>query len=156
MKSTFMTGAAALILTANTAFAMSDAEKSAALTALDDEYKAFATYEVVIETFGAVKPFVSIQQAEATHIGLLTDALAADGILVPGNPYLDGTLPRPEAPESVAEACAIGVQAEIANAALYNDELLPVVSDNTTLTDIFEKLRDASTNQHLPSFERCS
>ena len=39
--------------------------------ALEDEYKARATYRKVIERFGRVRPFVNIIQAEERHIEAL-------------------------------------------------------------------------------------
>ena len=146
----------ALMLTAGSAFAMSAGGQDAALIALDDEYKAFATYTVIIENFGEVKPFSNIVEAESVHIGALVTALEAAGVAIPENPYLNGEKARPVAPDSVQEACAIGVTAEIANAALYDDELLPLVEDDAELTRIFITLRDASANKHLPAFERCA
>jgi H+-transporting ATPase len=51
---------------------MSNAETLAALSeALDDEYRARATYSKVIEHFGPVRPFVNIVQAEDRHIAAL-------------------------------------------------------------------------------------
>ena len=39
--------------------------------ALDDEYKARATYRKVIECFGPVRPFVNIVEAEDRHVAAL-------------------------------------------------------------------------------------
>ncbi len=146
----------ALILTAGSAIAMSATEQDAALIALDDEHKAFSVYTIIIESFGEVKPFSNIINAEASHISALTNALEAAGVAVPENPYLNGEKARPVAPASVQEACEIGVGAEIANAALYDDELLPMVTDNAELTGIFTTLRDASATKHLPAFQSCA
>ena len=146
----------AVALGTGAALAMSDDEHAAALRALDDEFAAYATYTAILDKFGQVQPFVSVHQAEAKHIAAISDVLAADGIEVPQNPYLNGEKPAPQAPASVQEACAIGVQAEIANAALYDDELLPQVAGNPELTQVFASLRDASQNHHLPAFEACA
>ena len=64
------------------------------------------------------------------------------GIAVPAYP---GTASVPTF-STTSEACQAGVQAEIADAALY-DELMPV----TTHAD----LQNASLNNHLPAFEAC-
>jgi len=40
--------------------------------ALDDEYRAFATYDQVIHDFGSVRPFINIRAAENRHIDALT------------------------------------------------------------------------------------
>jgi hypothetical protein len=37
--------------------------------ALDDEYRAWATYDQVIADFGAAAPFSNIRDAEARHRG---------------------------------------------------------------------------------------
>lgn len=39
--------------------------------ALDDEYKARTTYDVVMAEFGEVRPFVNIREAEQKHIDSL-------------------------------------------------------------------------------------
>ncbi len=147
-----LTGLASPVL----ATSLTEAEQAAALTALEDEYHAFAVYEAVMEEFGQVAPFVNIQKAEASHILALTSYLDENGVEYPENPYLNGEKPRPEAPASVAEACAIGVDAEIANAALYTDTLMPAVAGKGELTAIFVALSQASQEKHLPAFEACA
>ncbi|MDE3027639.1 MAG: hypothetical protein KGH84_04515 [Paracoccaceae bacterium] len=132
------------------------AEKSAALAALDDEYQAFATYQAVMEKIGAQRPFSNIIRAEQRHIDLVAAVLKDAGEPIPANPYLDGTKPRPVAPATRAEACKVGVQAEMANAGLYDGKLLPQVKGNARLTQVFVALRDASQNNHLPAFQRCA
>ena len=44
-----------------------DADAKALRMALDDEYRAEATYAAVIETFGEVRPFIRIIDAERRH-----------------------------------------------------------------------------------------
>lgn len=130
---------------------LSDSAKAALGAALDDEYKAFATYQPVIEEFGAVRPFIMISRAEEQHIAALKALYDKYGIAVPENSYL-GTI---SAPESVLAACQTGVDAETANAALYDDRLLPAVSTYPDIVRVFTNLRNASANRHLPAFERC-
>lgn len=136
--------------------ALTDAQRQAALTALDDEYKAYALYEATIEKFGAVRPFVNIVKAEGEHIAAITAVLAADGTPIPPNPYLEGTKPLPPLPDTLGEVCAEGVQAEIDNYSLYDNELLPIAAGNDELERVFQSLRDASQFNHLPAFERCA
>ena len=50
-------------------------------------------------------------------------------------------------------ACQAGVQAEIADAALY-DELMPL-TDKPDLLRVFENLQSASLESHLPIFQAC-
>ena len=71
---------------------------------------------------------------------------------MPENVWL-GTV---SAPATLQEACQIGVDAEIANAALYQNELLPVVADYEDITAVFTNLMNASEQKHLPAFERCN
>ncbi|MGV6811747.1 MAG: ferritin-like domain-containing protein [Brevirhabdus sp.] len=135
---------------------LTDAQRDAALAALDDEYKAWAHYEFIMDKFGQVKPFTNIQKAEAVHIDAIVGVLTADGTSIPANPYLDGTHEKPALPDTLAQACAAGVQAEIDNYTLYDDRLLPVAAGNEELTRVFQSLRDASEFKHLPAFERCA
>jgi hypothetical protein len=55
----------------------------------------------------------------------------------------------------VDDACSVGVQAELANASLYND-LLSETSSNSDFQAVFKQLQSASLNQHLPAFQRCA
>ena len=55
---------------------------------------------------------------------------------------------------SLSEACQAGVDAEIADAALY-DELSPLVS-HADILRVFSNLQQASLNSHLPAFEACN
>ena len=129
---------------------LSESEAEALLMALDDEYKAWSVYDQVIADFGAVRPFTSIRKAEETHIAALVTLFERYGLDVPANEWL-GNVPTFD---TVAEACAGGVQAEIDNAALY-DQLFDMV-DNTDIVRVFTALQRASETKHLPAFERCA
>ena len=48
--------------------------------ALDDEYRARATYQKVIDTFGPVRPFVNIVEAEDRHAQALLSLFARFGV----------------------------------------------------------------------------
>lgn len=122
-------------------------------TALNDEYHALATFQVVTEQFGAAHPFGNIIKAEQRRIDAI---LKASGQAVPANPYLNGKKPRPVGPATLQDACAIGVQADIANAALYDDRLPPAAQGNARLATVLTALRDAPENNHLPAFRRCA
>lgn len=119
--------------------------------AIMDEYKALSTYEAVIDKFGSVRPFSMIKDAEEQHIASLKAIYDKYGVSVPENTVI-GTI---SAPATLQEACQVGVDAEIANAALYQNELLPEVKDYTDITMVFENLMNASQLKHLPAFERC-
>lgn len=124
--------------------------------ALQDERHAEAFYAAVLTRFGDVRPFSNIIDAERTHEALLIDLFATYGIAVPENGYASGAMQAPAAPDSLADACKIGVEAEIANRDLYDGQLLPAVAAYPDITDVMIRLRDASEEKHLPAFERCA
>lgn len=124
-------------------------EIEALYMALDDEYHALAVYQSVVETFGPVEPFVEIAVSEERHIGALVNQLSKHGLAIPENPWLGSIPPF----ESVEQACATAVQAEIDNAALY-DQLFSM-TDDASLIRVFNNLSNASLNSHLPQFEAC-
>ncbi|MCF8468371.1 MAG: hypothetical protein K9G33_13290 [Sneathiella sp.] len=92
--------------------------------ALEDEYKARATYRKVIDTFGPVRPFINIVEAEDRHAAALLRQFARLGLEPPENTWTH----RIETPVSLKAACKAAVAAEIENAAMY-DRLLAVVDD---------------------------
>lgn len=114
-----------------------------------DEQHAYAVYGSVIEQFGAVRPFTNIQRSEAQHIAAWETLFVRYGI-VPEVPEFD----LPEF-ASVAEACAIGAEAEIANFSLY-DAMLTAFEPYPDLLYVAQSLRDASEFNHLPAFEACA
>ena len=141
---------AGLISVTTTGFAqtLDEQTQQALIAALNDEYKAKATYQKVIDTFGEVRPFANIIQAEQTHIDLLLPLFEKYGVPVPeDNQYA-------EVPEfaTLQDALKAGVDAEIANAKLY-DDLFATVKEADILA-VFTRLRDASQDNHLPAFER--
>lgn len=117
--------------------------------ALDDEYKACATYRKVIEAFGPVRPFINIVEAEERHVAALLRQFERLGITPPGDEWTD----RIEAPESLASACEAAIAAEIENGAMY-DRLLAAV-DDPAVRNVLENLQSASQERHLPAFRRC-
>ncbi len=123
---------------------------SALTTAIYDEYNARDTYQAVLDKFGQVRPFSNIVKAEEQHIQALVPLFNTYGLAVPAAP--GGGL---AAPESVAAACGIGVQAEIANGQLY-DDLMAGVSDYPDVQAVFRQLQAATMEKHLPAFQRCA
>ena len=128
---------------------ISPSEIEALNAALDDEYKAHATYAQVIADFGKVRPFSNIIKSEETHISELLKIYAKYDL----EPVDDRWTGQIAPVESVAEACRIGVQAEVENADLYDDLFEKV--DNQDIIAVFTSLRDASRDKHLPAFQRC-
>ncbi|MBP9728071.1 MAG: hypothetical protein KBD27_01705 [Candidatus Moranbacteria bacterium] len=131
---------------------LSDAAKQALLSALDDEYRAFASYQAVMATLGSVRPFSMIIRAEEQHISSLKSLFDKYDVTIPENPYLS----KVAVPNTLQSACQVGVDAEIANASLYQERLLPAVKDYADISGVFTNLMNASQERHLPAFERCN
>jgi rubrerythrin len=117
--------------------------------ALMDEIKARDTYRRIIDTYGPVRPFANIVEAEQRHIEMLLPLFERYGIAVP-----EARDPaRISVPGSLLEACQAAVRAEINNMAMY-DRLMA----ETELVDVravLLRLQAASRDHHLPSFQRC-
>lgn len=118
--------------------------------ALDDEYRARATYGAVIAAHGPVAPFVNIVQAEQRHVDALLPLFARYGLMPPPDRWLGNVVP----PATVPEACAAGVAAEIRNFRMY-DALLEQIAE-PDVRAVFWSLRTASAFHHLPAFARCA
>lgn len=128
---------------------MDEATKGALDEALDDEYKARATYRAVLARFGEVRPFSNIVESEEQHIQALLAVYDRHDI----DPPADRWAGRVEAPASVEAACRLGVEAERENDGMYV-RLLEVVGD-PDIREVMARLREASRERHLPAFERC-
>jgi len=116
---------------------------------LEDEQRAEALYAAVIQKHGDLRPFSNIIEAERCHQGALKSLLEAYGLSVPANPWKDRKV---VVPSTFKAACEAGVQAEIENVALY-DRLMKTVKE-PDLLEVFERLRWASQERHLPAFRR--
>jgi hypothetical protein len=125
-------------------------ETTALHEALDDEYHAWATYDQVLRDFGLVRPFSNIRDAEARHIEALLHLFAQHGLAALPNPWPG----KVERYPSLRDACSAAVEAETANAALY--ERLLASTDRSDILTVFHNLRDASQERHLPAFRRCA
>src|SRR4030065_2856584 len=125
------------------------AETDALREALDDEYRACATYDQGVRCFGEVPPFSHIREAEARHTEALCTLHARYGLAVPENPWPDKVTRY----ASLQEACAAGVAAENENGALY--ERLLASTRRPDILIVFRNLQEASQQRHLPAFQRC-
>ncbi len=119
--------------------------------ALQDEYHAEWAYRDVLDAFGNVKPFTSIHHAELNHIDAASKLFTKRGLAVPES---DWTLETPARLRSVTEACEAGVEAEVANIAMYEELLKSDLPDD--VVKVFTKLMEASRDSHLPAFTRCA
>ena len=128
---------------------LSEYEVDALHESLDDEFKAWATYDRVIDDFGPIRPFINIRDAEARHIDALRRVFHEYGLTPPENTWM-GKTPHYE---SVAAACAAAVQAEIENAELYRR--ISQATERPDILNVFRNLCDASQQRHLAAFRRC-
>ncbi len=127
---------------------MTESTYTALCEALDDEYKAHATYAAVIAAHGPVLPFANIVGSELCHINALLRLFAERGWTPPADRWTGAVT----APASLDDACRTGVAAEIENAALY-DRLFAMTDDRDVLM-VFHNLRRASADCHLPAFQQ--
>ncbi len=124
--------------------------KTMILQALNDEYKARAFYRLVIKTFGPVRPFINIVEAEDTHARAVEALCVRHGIPLPADDW-DTKL---EPPPSILEACRAGVQGELENIAMYDRFLRE--TEKPEVRSLFQRLQARSREAHLPAFERCA
>ena len=117
--------------------------------ALDDEYKAWATYDQVISDFGEVRPFINIRDSEERHIQALCSLFDFYGIPVPRNNWPG----KVKQYKSLHEACAAGVAAEITNGKMY--ERLLKSTERSDILTVLANLQEASQQRHLAAFQRC-
>ncbi len=128
---------------------LSTAEAAALQQAILEEYGAYNLYQSAISQLGNVYPFSQIVRSEQQHINVLVRQADKYGVTVPANP---GLAPQPSF-ATLAQACQAGVNAEIADAQLY-DTLKPVTT-HANLLQVYSNLQSASLNSHLPAFQTC-
>jgi rubrerythrin len=124
--------------------------RAAVERALADERRAEALYAALEEKLDvSPTPIPRVVRAEQRHSSELERILVAHALPIPAGP-------APTAPSAATpkDACALGVSSERANIAMY-DELLakPLPAD---VQCVFQHLRAASHDRHLPAFERCA
>ncbi len=116
--------------------------------AIYDEYRAQASYQRILETFGQVAPFRNIVDAETRHINALLPLLKRYQVPIPINDWY--VVPA----NTLQENCELGVAGEIQNVQMY-DHLLRYVSQSD-IRQTFMNLREASLTSHLPAFRQCA
>jgi len=131
--------------------ALSDEQVEAMTAGWLDEVNAQAVYAGIIEQFGALRPFVNIQAAEAQHMEAWAFLFDRYGIALP-----DATA-TVEVPEfaTVTDACQFALTAEVDNAGLY-DGLLATFSDYPDITQVVTALQGASEQNHTAALENCA
>lgn len=118
--------------------------------AVNEEYKARATYQAVIDKFGQQLPFTNIVSSENTHVEQWVSLLQKFGYPVPADPFAG----KVTAPATLQAACATGVAAEKEDVALY-DRLMKLTTNQEVL-NVMQQQRQVSQDNHLPAFERCA
>ncbi len=118
--------------------------------AIQDEYKARALYQKVIEKFGEVRPFSNIVEAENRHIQALLPLFELYGLPIPPDEWAA----KVEVPATLLEACQQGVEAEIENMEMYS-RLLEQSEGFPEVQMVLRELQRASKENHLPAFRRC-
>jgi hypothetical protein len=123
--------------------------QQAMIEAINDEYHARAFYNAVIDKFGEIRPFSNIVHAEARHAERLSQLFNQYGLPIPEDSFAG----KVEAPDTIQEACQMGVEAEIANVQMY-DKFLNFVQEQD-LKAVFTRLQEVSETRHKVAFERC-
>lgn len=119
--------------------------------AAEDEYLARGEYAAIMKKFGAMRPYDNIMAAEEQHLAWLKDEYKARGLAFPA----DGSAAGIIVPSDLKAAAQAGVDAEVANIAMYQAFLAsPELSrpENSSVKDLFERLKRASEN-HLRAFK---
>lgn len=114
--------------------------------AIQDEYAAQAEYNIIMNMYGAARPFSNIIRAEDYHISLLKPLFEKYDYTVPK----DDAVSLGRAPSSLAQAYEIGVDAEIKNIDMYKDFLEEDLPADVKY--VFTSLMNASVN-HQKAFQ---
>lgn len=115
--------------------------------ALQDEYLAQARYNNILSSFGNIRTFIQIREAEMRHISALLPLFERYQVPLP----LDISQSFVTTPGNVKAAYAAGVQGEIDNISMYDRFLSLNIPNDVRI--VFTQLRNASLN-HLAAFER--
>lgn len=126
-----------------------NALQSALDTAIDDERHAVAFYKAVMKTHGERRPFINIIRAERRHEAALLQQYDRLGLTAPENRWLDHVF---HVPASFADACDLSAVAEVRNVKIYEDLMASV--EDARVQSVFDSLRRASAERHLPAFRR--
>ncbi len=130
---------------------MSDNLHSALIEAINDEYKARATYRAVINKFGEIRPFINIVEAEGHHIQALLPLFAKYNIAIPNDDW-DSLI---ETPLSIIDACHLGVADEIDNTEMY-DRLLDSTIDYPDVQEVLKNYKKHQKKIIFPLFSVAS
>jgi hypothetical protein len=115
--------------------------------AIQDEYLAQARYNKILGTFGYIRTFARLQEAELRHISALLQLFNRYQVPVPQDISPQFATP----PATIKDAYEAGVKGEIENISMYEKFLDFEIP--TDIRNVFTRLKDASLN-HLAAFER--
>ncbi len=116
--------------------------------ALQDEYLALAEYQVIVGTYGEIRPFTNLINAETYHVSLLLPLFETYGVTLVDPITSDSIV----APDSITASIAVGISAEEANIAMY-EAFLATPDLPEDVKAVFEQLLLAS-NRHLVAFSK--
>jgi rubrerythrin len=117
--------------------------------AIDDERHAIAFYTAVMAKHGERRPFLNIINAERRHEAALLRQYERLELEVPDSRWADHAF---EMQGSFAEVCDASAVEEVRNGQIY-DALIAECED-PAVRRVFERLRWASVERHLPAFRR--
>jgi hypothetical protein len=144
--SSYGAGAAVQAIADGSRFTITDMLRWAA----EDEYLARAEYAAIMTKFGSMRPYSTIMASEEHHLAWLKAEYQTRSLPFPA----DGSAPYVVLPKDLKAAAQAGVDAELANIAMYKTFLSrPELSDpvNARVKTLFEQLMRASEN-HLRAF----
>ena len=144
-------GSQNLVADASNQGPLNESEVNALNLAIQDEFKALATYQKTVKQFGEVRPFTNIIDSEQQHIDALKLLFERYEIAVPQPEVTENDITLPD---TLSDVCSAAVQAEIDNNDLYQSLLITQL-EHSDLKQTFENLARASIENHLPAFERC-
>lgn len=124
-----------------------NAEK-AVVRALEDEWRAQATYETASQPMAAAR-LGNFARMEQRHAQALAYVLEQHGNAVPTRPAY-----TPAVPKDAPTMCKAGVEAEKQNIALYDELLRASLPEDVKC--VFRHLQLVSKQRHLPAFEQCA
>jgi hypothetical protein len=120
-------------------------------TAIQDEYRARETYAKVLSDLGDMTPFLNVVAAEGQHVDAVGALFTTRRLDVPLSEWDETNVPTYE---SRRLACVAGAEGEAATVAMYDALLLEHLADD--VRTVFENVRLAALEHHLPAFEECA
>lgn len=133
---------------AQTSVSADQSVREALISAIEDERQAQAYYAAVVARFGQVRPYTQLVKAEGRHEEILVRYCEQNGIEVPANQWATPTMPLPATLEEVRQQ---SLAREVKNVEMY-DEFLKTIKTPALVT-IFENLRSASLDHHIPALK---